>query len=288
VATLEALRQQIESAEDMKSIVSVMKTLSAVSIAQYQNAAERMRDYQDVVDRGLQAVMMDPAVAPASMEAESGPAALIVFGSDQGLCGRFNEIVVAHTHRQLKDYGAEAPVLAVGERGAARLESTGISVYAVLSQPGSVSGLTRTAERLLVNVDKWRRELDVEKVVAIFNTEVDKGGITARAETLLPLDQTVIDRIMERPWPSQQIPLFDGDAQTVFRALVRERLYTALMRAGAESLAAEHATRLSAMQAAERNITDRVDDLTGAFRRQRQDEITDELMEIVSAYNSLS
>ena len=61
----------------------------------------------------------------------------------------------------------------------------------------------------------------------------------------------------------------------------------ALMRAGAESLAAEHATRLSAMQAAERNISDNVDELQGRFRHERQEAITNELMDIVAAYQSV-
>ncbi len=287
MATLQSLRQSIESAEDMQSIVRVMKTLSAVSIAQYQKAAERLREYQDVVDRGLQAAMMAGVFEIGASEGAAKPAAIIVFGSDQGLCGRFNEVVVEHARQQLIE-GSDAPLLVVGERAAARLHGEGIAPDAVLPQPASVSGLTRTAQTILVQVDQWRADAGVGTVVAVFNTEAEQGGINARTETILPIDQSLRDRISGRKWPSRQIPIFDGRATTVLTALIRERLYTALMWAGAESLAAEHATRLSAMQAAERNITERVDDLQSAFRRQRQDEITDELMDIISAYNSVS
>ena len=87
--------------------------------------------------------------------------------------------------------------------------------------------------------------------------------------------------------PSIVSGIVDGPTEQVLSAFIRERLYTSLMRAGAESLAAEHATRLSAMQAAERNISDNVDELQGRFRHERQEAITNELMDIVAAYQSV-
>jgi F-type H+-transporting ATPase subunit gamma len=148
--------------------------------------------------------------------------------------------------------------------------------------------LSQLVEAILVAIDDWRARRDVERVVTLFNVEAQRGTVRPVTETILPVDRDELRRIGGRDWPSNQLPSFDGSAEKVFSELIRERLFTALMRAGAESIAAEHAKRLSAMQAAERNISEKIEELQGAFRRQRQDAITAELMDIVAAYESVS
>ncbi|MFW6039395.1 MAG: F0F1 ATP synthase subunit gamma [bacterium] len=286
--TLQSLRKQIDSAQDMQSIVRVMKSLSAVSINAYQSAAQRLRLYQEVVDRGLHAVMMSGAVHLAPEQPTKARSGLIVYGSDRGLCGGFNEIVVNKAREELEQHTREVPILAIGVRGAARLEAEGYVPDQVFMQAGSVSGMSKLVEWILVAVDEWRAKQKIVRVVTVFNYEASRGTVRPRGETVLPVGRDELDRIAGRDWPSNQLPQFDGSADMVFSALIRERLYTALMRAGAESLAAEHAKRLSAMQAAERNITDKIETLQAGFRRQRQDAITDELMDIVAAYESVS
>ncbi len=286
-ATLESLRKQIDSAEDMQSIVKVMKSLSAVSINAYQRAAERLRLYQEVIDRGLHAVLISGAIRLEGEAPEQGRAGLILYGSDRGLCGGFNEMVVKQACAWLRERG-DAPILVIGQRGAARLEAEGYMPNEVFMQAGSVSGMSKLVEAILVAIDDWRARRDVERVVTLFNVEAQRGTVRPVTETILPVDRDELRRIAGRDWPSNQLPSFDGSADKVFSELIRERLYTALMRAGAESIAAEHAKRLSAMQAAERNITEKIEELQGAFRRQRQDAITAELMDIVAAYESVS
>jgi F-type H+-transporting ATPase subunit gamma len=288
MANLDVLRQQIDSAEDMQSIVRVMKTLSAVSIQKFQHAARRLRLYREVINRGLQAAMMTGAFDIQPAPDASPRTGLIVFGSDRGLCGRFNEIVVAHARDWLRQQPPGVPILALGERCAARLEADGLPPLATFSQPGTVEGLSRAAGSILLTLDRWRSSRGIERIMAVFNAEGMKGGAEPHTETILPLDREELAAIAERPWPSNQWPGFDGAPGVVFSMLLRERIYTSLMRVGAESLAAEHATRLSAMQGAERNITERLEELQGNYRRERQDAITTELMDIVSAYESMA
>ena len=145
MANLEELRQRIDSAQDMQAIVRVMKTLSAVSITQYQNAARRLRAYQEVVDRSLHAVMIDRGISLEGEPDLGAPTGVIVFGSDRGLCGRFNEIVVDRACKWLDGRAAAAPILAIGERAAARLEAQNHAAGNTFTQPGSVSGLSQNA-----------------------------------------------------------------------------------------------------------------------------------------------
>jgi F-type H+-transporting ATPase subunit gamma len=75
--------------------------------------------------------------------------------------------------------------------------------------------------------------------------------------------------------------------EALFSRLIREHLLVSLFRAGAESLASEHAARLAAMKGAERNIEERLEDLSAAHRRQRQEAITTELMDIVTGVEAM-
>lgn len=290
MSRLEELNQRLASAGDMRSIVRVMKTLSMVSITQYQHAARRLRTYSEVIDRSLHAVMLAaPAVAETSrsLHAEA-PLGLIAFGSEQGLCGRFNDIAAERVIQRVREQTSYVPLLAVGARGGQRLEALGHPPDTVLIQPASVSGLTAMAEAALLTIDQWQSSHGIERVEIVFNVETAHGGVKAVVETLLPIDQSELQRISSRPWPSRQLPTFDGAAPDTFSPLVRERLFAALMRAGAEAMAAEHAMRLSAMQAAEKNIAGKVTELQALYQHERQDAITNELMDIVAAYETLA
>ena len=77
------------------------------------------------------------------------------------------------------------------------------------------------------------------------------------------------------------------EGPALFSALVREHLFVSIFRAAAESTASEHATRLASMQAAERNIQEHLQEMTGAFRRQRQQAITEELLDVVAGFETL-
>ncbi len=290
MSRLEELSQRLESADDMRSIVRVMKTMSLVSITQSQHAARRLRAYSEIIDRGLHAVMMAaPGLAETSRSL--GPAAsmgLVAFGSEQGLCGRFNEILAERVRQRIREHSGAVALLAVGTRGGQRLEAMGHAPDTVILQPASVGGLTVMAEAAVLTIDGWQSTNKIESVEVVFNRETEQGGVEAVVETLLPIDQRALDQIAARRWPSRQLPTFDAEARRVFSPLVRERMFTALMRAGAEAMAAEHTTRLSAMQAAEKNIAGKVGELQALYRHERQDAITNELMDIVAAYETLA
>jgi len=78
------------------------------------------------------------------------------------------------------------------------------------------------------------------------------------------------------------------EPSALLAALVRQHLFISLFRAGAESAASEHATRLAAMQAAERNIDDHLDEMNGAYRQRRQALITEELLDVVAGFEALT
>ncbi len=289
--TLEALRKQIETTEDMGSIVGTMKTLAAVSIQQFERAAQAIAGYERTVELGLQAQLMHSGATDGLLGGGSraGPRerGLIVFGSDHGLCGRFNDEVVAAALEQI---GA-APVgrlLVVGQRAAARLEASGHKIDQVLGLPGSVEGLSGVVHEILVILDRWRAEAPVSEVTLCHNRRTAHAAASARISPLLPVDGQRLRELARRPWPTRMRPLAMAPGAALLSALLRQLLYVALYRACAESLAAEHASRLASMQAAERNIDERLEAMQGLFRSRRQQAITEELLDVVAGFEVLS
>ena len=89
-------------------------------------------------------------------------------------------------------------------------------------------------------------------------------------------------------WPTRQVPQVIGGSASALRTLVREYLFISLFRACAESLASENASRLAAMQRADKNIDELLEDLNGTFHRLRQNGIDEELFDVISGFEALN
>lgn len=288
--TLETLGRRIATTEELRGIVRTMKSLSAVSIRQYDRAVEALGDYRRTIEAGLQVVLGRAGLPAAETRAAEGLTLAVVFGSDHGLCGRFNREIARHARRELARRGIGPETvrhLAVGARAAAQLEAAGAPVARSFLLPGSAGGLTRTAESLLLEIDAFRAEHRVARVMVFHNRRTEGATAEPDAAQLLPLDPDWLARLAARPWPSRALPTFSMEPEALFAALVRQHLFIGLFRAGAESAASEHATRLAAMQAAERNIEEHLSEMGTGFRRLRQASITEELLDVVAGFEAL-
>jgi len=291
--TLESLASRIETTEDIHGIVRTMKALSAVSIRQYEAAMQALDLYGETVELGLSAVLRrrrpDLRRSPTG-----GAGAAIVFGSDRGLCGRFNERLADRVQAEVaaarRDGGSAPRLLAVGGRMATQLEARGVGVETAHMQPGSAAGLTRAAQAILVEADRWRAEAGIGRIEVFHNRRAEgaEGGATEPVSAvLIPPPPETLRELAEREWPGRSLPDFRMEAGALFSWLIRERLLIGVARAAAHSLAGEHAARLAAMQAAERNIEERLETLSARRRRTRQTSITSELLDIVGGVEAM-
>lgn len=286
---LEGLRRQIDTAEDLHNLVRTMKSLSAASIRHYERAAEAVQGYADTVELGLQTVLHRRAIRIEEAKPGGGATGVVVFGSDYGLCGRFNQAVVDRVWEHFGESGSNlkaARRLAVGVRAAERLEATGVPAETVLRLPGSVSGVVETAYDLIARVDRWTGE-GVDRVLLAHNRRRRQTLAVPTVRQLLPPDPDWLRRLRDRPWGSRGLPGFRADAERLFAGLMRQHLFVMVFRATAESLASEHASRVASMQAAERNVEEHVEELHATYRQLRQRSITEELMDIVAGFEAL-
>lgn len=286
------LRRRISTTQDLRSVVKTMKAFAALSIRNYERATRALSDYARTVELGLQVVLtLSPTGYTSAQRAPRHRLAGIVFGSDQGMCGQLNERVVSHALAAFEKYPAgpgERTVFSVGGRAATWLEDAGVSVAQRFSVPGSADGLSVLVQDLLLAIDEWSGRQRYDRIVLFYNTLTPGGAYRPRSEQVLPLDRDWLDRLQGQPWPSRVLPSFTMDREHLFSSLVRQLLFVAVCRAGAESLASENASRLEAMQNAERNITDRLDELQAAFHETRQAAITSELLDIVAGFETLT
>jgi F-type H+-transporting ATPase subunit gamma len=288
--TLETLGKRIDTTRDLQSIVTTMKALSAVSIHQYEKAAEALQDYSRTIELGLMAALRGGRPPTAERATARGHSLVVVFGSDHGLCGRFNHELVRFVREDLRERGMAgdaAEHLVAGARAVGLLETAGASIRAVYPLPGTVAGLTQTAYAILRSIDERRAEAPVSRVRLYHNRRTPESTAEPHGQQLWPLDPDWLDRLARQRWPSPALPRVSLDAADLLAALVREQLFIGLFRAGAESAASEHATRLSAMQAAERNIEEHLGEMNADYRRKRQESITEELLDVVSGFEAM-
>jgi F-type H+-transporting ATPase subunit gamma len=292
VQTLDVLQRKIASAEDLQSVVKTMKALAAVNIRQYERAVEALAVYNRTIELGLHIVLTARQDRPGP--SQTGAAArlgALVFGSDQGMCGQLNEHIVGYALENLDDMGStpdERTVAVVGMRAAARMEQAGQTIERCFTVPTSLAGITPVVQDMLLHLEAWHTHQHIERIVLFYNRHLSGAAFRPHTVHLLPVNWVWLTTLELEAWPTRVLPTFTMEWERLFAALIRQYLFVSLYRACAESLASENASRLAAMQTAEKNIGDRLTELQAQFRRQRQTVITEELLDIVAGFEALT
>lgn len=279
------LRHQIGSATDLQSVVRTMRALAASSIHQYEQSVLALADYWKTVNLGLAACLRLPGAAEAPPSHRPGSAATIgaiVFGSDQGLVGQFNEVIVDHAAKALRAMPGRRVVWAVGERVRARLVDAGIAVEGSYPEPTSVEAIAPLIDRLQFDTETHPSQRASPHIHIFFNQPQPGALYEPVDQRLLPLDDAWRMQWTRPVWPTTAQPEVIGNGAMTLRSLIREHLFIALYRACAESLASENASRLAAMERADKNIDEILGRLRGSYRRERQSAIDEELFDVVA------
>jgi F-type H+-transporting ATPase subunit gamma len=269
-----------------------MKAVAASSIGQYENSIRALDDYYRTVALGLGACFRKNGPAPVIVERKkntvTGAAVAVVFGSDQGLVGQFNDRVADYAVKTMAELPVNFKVWAVGERVHARLADAGIPLTGLLSVPTSVQAITPLVGQILLETDGQHHQGELTELHLFYNRSTSGAVYEPVSQRLLPLNENWRRQLVERPWPTGNLPEVMGGGTLTLRSFIREYLFVSIFRACAESLASENASRLAAMQRADKNIAELLEDLTGAFHRLRQSGIDEELFDVVSGFEALS
>jgi F-type H+-transporting ATPase subunit gamma len=290
--TTASLRRKISGAKELQSVVRTMKALAASSIGQYEQSVRALNDYYRTVQLGLSACFREnrpnPLITARNNHNDAGMIGAIVFGSDQGLVGQFNDVVADHAIKTLAALPGKPQVWAVGERVHARLVDAGLPLTGLFTVPNSVRAITPLVGQILVESESHRSQGEVDKLYLFYNRPTSGAVYEPVDQQLLPLDETWHHNLAELPWPTKILPEVLGGGDATLRALISGYLFVSLFRACAESLASENASRLAAMQRADKNINELLEGLNATFHRLRQSGIDEELFDVISAFEALS
>ena len=290
--TTASLRRKISSAGDLQSVVRTMKALAASSIGQYEKSVRALADYYRTVELGLGACFREsePAISRGEQErqADAGAIGAVVFGSDQGLVGQFNDVVADYAVKTLAALPGKPQVWAVGERVHARLADAGLPAVGLFTVPNSVKAITPLVGQIQIESEARRAKGEYSHLYVFHNRPQSGALYTPVSQRLLPLDAPWQAGLAKVPWPTKNLAEIMGGGTGTLRALIREYLFISLFRACAESLASENASRLAAMQRADKNIDELLEHLRGTFHRLRQSGIDEELFDVISGFEALS
>jgi F-type H+-transporting ATPase subunit gamma len=292
VDTLESLRRKSEGAEDLKSVVRTMKAVAASNIGQYELAVSSLGDYYRTVELGINAYFRAERIEPMSTitrpeKDKDKFNCAIVFGSDQGLVAQFNNSLTDFVSQSFYALPEKKEIWAVGERVQLLLSDAGYLPTKLFTVPNSVNAITPLVGQILIRAQQILEKGDL-KAFYIFHNQPEPGaGYKPMIQRLLPLDEKWGNTVENLQWPTNQLPQVAGGTKPTLSALIGEYLFVSLFKACAESLASENASRLAAMQRAEKNIEELLGDLSHQFHRLRQSSIDEELFDVVSGFEAL-
>jgi F-type H+-transporting ATPase subunit gamma len=290
--TTASLSRKINSAGDLQSVVRTMKALAASSIGQYEKSVRALGDYYRTVELGLGACFRaSKVVAPVANrkeKADAGAIGAVVFGSDQGLVGQFNDVVADYAVKTLAALPGKPEVWAVGERVQARLTDAGLKPIGIFAVPNSVQSITPLVGQIQIESEARRAKGKYARLYIFHNRPKSGALYEPVSQRLLPLDAAWQKGLGEVPWPTKVLPEVLCSDTVTLRALIREYLFISLFRACAESLVSENASRLAAMERADKNIDELLETLHGTFHRIRQAGIDEELFDVISGFEALT
>jgi F-type H+-transporting ATPase subunit gamma len=158
----------------------------------------------------------------------------------------------------------------------------------ILPVPSSVNAITGLVGQILIEVAAAREQGDVAEVYLFHNCPKSGSVYEPIDKRLLPLDLAWQKQRATASWPTKLPPEVIQGAESPLRAFIREHLFVLLFQACAESLASENASRLAAMQRAEKNIDGIMDDMNLKLHRIRQESIDEELFDVISGFDALT
>ena len=290
--TLAALRHKIHGTEQLGSVVRAMKAVAASSIGQYEAAVDALADYQRSVELGLSLCLRGEqpgatsASAFASATSRHRPTGALIFGSDQGLVGRFNEVIADFALGGLREVPGSKTIWVVGERVGSYLADAGVVITKRFPVPNSVAAITALVAEIQIEIEAYTGGEHHGEVHTFHNRPQPAARYEVTRQRLLPLDAAWRRRLMELPWPGAHLAEVLGGGGASLAALVHEHLFISLYKSCAESLASENASRLEAMQRAEKNIEGLSDELRRSLNRLRQSSIDEELFDVVAGFEA--
>jgi F-type H+-transporting ATPase subunit gamma len=302
MASQKDIKGRISSVKNIRKITRAMEMVAAARLRRAEQRIEELRPYADAIRRMTrQAVSAAENIPnmPILEEHDSvSRVGLLLVTGDRGLAGAFNSQIVRAGNRRAREIDEEVAWYAVGRRGVSSITFRGLELaggYTGFTDRPAYADAREVADELIQHyVDG-----DVDRVEVYYNGYVSAMTQEVRHETLLPLQQADVLGEDEEdedgegggdddaPDHSRSLWIYEPDPEEILKRLAPDYVEISIYRALLESTASEHGARMTAMRNASENAAELIDDLTLEANRQRQADITQEIMEVVAGAEGL-
>ena len=308
MASQKDIKDRISSVKNIRKITRAMEMVAAARLRRAEQRIEALRPYADAIRRmtrrASEAADSVPSIPLLKERENPQTVGLLLITGDRGLAGSFNSQIIRAGNRrarELRDEGMEVVWFASGKRGVSSLRFRGHDVTGFegfTDRPAFADARSIGDAVTSAYVDG-----DVDRVEVIYNHYISTMTQEVSHETLLPLQQADVlgdgdesDEDGESSDSSDEganidqdrsLWIYEPSAEEILERLVPDYVEISIFRALLESTASEHGARMTAMRSASENAAELIDDLTLEANRQRQADITQEIMEVVAGAEGL-
>jgi F-type H+-transporting ATPase subunit gamma len=290
MATLKELKQKISSVKNTQKTTRAMKLVSTAKLKRAEEAILRSREYAKKIDEVMHEISAKLASVKESIDIRAfakidnvEKVDVIVITADKGLCGGFNIQTIKKTIaliNDLKEKKIKIRLKVIGKKAIEYFKFVGIEMYEEVIGLSAAPNYEKAAELIEKSYEDFVNE-EIDNIITIHNGYVNKLTQQVYVKELLPIEVEVDDTkdfLEVEP---------DNDYETILETLVKKYIEYSLYYALLDSLAAEHSARMQAMDAATNNAKEMVHQLTLEFNKARQEAVTRELIEIVTAIEAM-
>jgi F-type H+-transporting ATPase subunit gamma len=299
MASLKDIRGRISSVKNIRKITRAMEMVAAARLRRAEQRIQAMRPYADAIrrmtSRASQAAENIPSMPILEEKETVETVGVLLVTGDRGLAGPFNSQIIRAGNRraaELQSDGKRVLWYVSGRRGLSSLE------FRKMEVGGSWTGFTdrpafSDARAIADGLTSAYVDDKVDRVEIIYNGYISAVNQEVRHETLLPLQQADVlgeedeEEGEAEARESRALWLYEPEPEEILARLVPDYVEISIFRALLESTASEHGARMSAMRSASDNAGEMIDTLTLEANRQRQAEITQEIMEVVAGAEGL-
>ena len=277
---LAEIPSHIASMMELREVVGAMRSLAGMRVQEAERALPAVRRYADEMSGAITAAVNMIPEARTAARGSSGRRAILLCMAEHGFVGGFNEHLIAAAQSGL---GPQDQLLVLGTRGAAVATERGVRISWTEPMATRPANVPDTIRRLSTELYNRIAHGEIARIEAIYSLYRPGRPTTVERRTVVPIDlESFATHGPRRSEPLRNLP----PAQLLER-LTAEYVFALLTEVAVESLASENAARFSSMEAAHENVSKKLEDLRQTANRARQNEITTELLDVVTGAEAL-
>ncbi len=281
MAAIHNLKRRLKSVKNTKQITSAMKLVAAAKLKKSQDRVYSARPYAKKLLEVIRSVSsrVEEIYHPLLTVREEKKVKVVVVTADKGLCGSFNSSVIKRAFILIEELEAKGCTVTVDFLGRKGIDAMAKHVKSVDKRLAGIFNKFQPHMADEVAEDLIKEFID-EKFDAVYFVYNEFKSVIQQnllVEKLLPIAEGDLQSV-EDVTPHK----FEPSAEVIFDKLLPAFVRTQVYRMMVESIAAEFAARMTAMEAATKNASEMIDKLTLTMNKIRQAAITTEIIEVVS------